>query len=1433
MLLKKCLPKVLLIFLGIPSISLAHIDELAQVLQPDPLVKAFEAESTPHSGKIKTVDDPKARGTKAVVFEEENSGLQLDFGELQIGMYCVWVCAKVIDEKAVVASVDLKQLATSGTQIKPLYFQLSVNSGVGAKSEIHRMRVPFSLQQQYEYIARIYFHAPEQRDYRGELTLSHGTKVKGVHIDFVELRNPLGETKFAPIKKGRHLFENREIGTMRLAAAKEGKLPGPIRPRPLPDEERRKRDGIIWLQSIMPINANPAQIYGPSFRGNPLLTKIFNEAPGKLGKPIGKWEQAAYEYDEPWVIRNNTLGLAFTMDDYRAGRLLPKPWPVPEDRGGYFFDKDEWGIEASFNYGFLPHALQQRYHTILAALGGTEQGRSNNADLPNRYLLLGDLAAAEDGAFLLAAFAYHYPAYDWNLHCITNIIQSHRTFDPGNVYGRGCSYEGWSTGEIRNVIIGYDKLFPYIQDNQPLADRVGRFVPWVKTSEDVIKLIDTFLVQRALQDGVQHILYSPIVPTAAAVLGPSEVADKYLDLYVYKGSIYFRDTKAAYVDTIINGYSRDGLNYIGSTYYVVGESVGELFDTAQTLSRYVQAGGNRRFLLSDVQRFPRLAAMPDALLGLHIAGGQSQGIGDVHDPQAAYRPWEHTMKGENLAAFAAGWSWSKDPRFAWILANRRGQGDIADREWTKIVEAARDQVDPLLHSRSRVVEGFGTARLEANASAANPLLKFGTMLRFGMGSGHAHNDTLDIGVFAYGIRATSDVGGRSSGRYGHPNCMSTYVHNTVQVDEGDFNDGPKNSTAQGWLTAFKPYGLAQYVSGAARADSQPQVSDYRRGVLQVISDPGSDSSPAQGYVFDVFRVSGGKTHTWCFHGCPSEEFKTNAELSPASSGLAKRYLAQHQNQTELEGTAPAVLQATWKLRRKVEEVHGIKLANAEEKMLTRLYDPAAPEKFTRVHLLGQEGAKLMAANWYCNGVRQHSFPFLYVRRDGKENLQSVYPSVIEPYADNPIIESIERLDVKGAEWGKFDSPENQAVACKIVTVSGQTDLLFSAAGRKESFELDDGTKFSGDVGFISRDKDGLRAVTLVGGTTLSAGNLSIKVQESEFSRIIRSVNYAARTVTLDQPLPDGLNSEVFTVGNELHKTTFEATEVKGSSVIFKRTSRAYRGAVDYIDPDGKFAQLDTTPFLVSYHPSYYDGMTAVNERNQTIGRCRIALGDRYWYTGFPVARRHLAIINKEDLTDENGDGKISVGMFVSPLSGTNGAQKLGPEGELIEVAAGEKMFDLEVTRVREDGLMLFSRQHPREFVDSLKIPHPGWPYHQQIIRNERGDKEWVVNMPGDTFQVVVDGKKVTKSSFPDPDGDGRPAVELHHYGPGDTITAATHVSIERKRDNMYSLRASSPSEIKVSGKDMEVSLDMGGTWTRSDGRFDSGMLTGELLVRLK
>lgn len=1440
------LPIAAMLTICLPAVCTAHLDTLTQVMTPDPLVTGIEAEAATTVGKVTVVDEPKATGGKVAIVEGIGSGFKVDFGKQREGMYAVYVTATVLDPTAAQKAFSNQMLVSSDVQLKPLYLQLDINSGNNGEMESHRVRVPYPIDGQYEYIGKIYFHAPAERVYAGSVTLAHGSLITQLHVDRIELRNPLGALQFKAIKTRRMMFNSKSLPPFRVATAKEGNLPEPLRPRPLSAQARRRLDDIIWNQSVMPLNANPDQVvYASVGKSNPHVAKLLKEAEEKLGKPLGQWEMPPTVYNEPWVLRNKALGLEYTMADYNAGRTLPSPWPFPEDKGAYYFDKDQWGTEVSFNYGIVPLAMQQRYQAIMAALGYTHHARSSISNLPQRYLLLGDVEAASDAAFLLAAFAYRYPSYDWNLTCMVNIYQPTRTFNPGVVQGRGTSYQGWSTKDIVAVIQAYDALFPYIQDNQEFADRVGAYVPWVKTPADVIKLIDTFLVQRAAQDAVDMVLYSYVLPAAAVVLGANETGERYLDRYFEKG-VYMRDSLSSFNDFMIGGYSRDGLNYIGSTYYTIAESITELMEVATLMRTYADNGGNKRYNINDVRQHPRLGAMADSVLGLFIAGGHRIGVGDVGDPQLPLRGWGYLSPENDRDFYHSSWEWTRDPRIAWILANKVGQGTATDKAWQAIRDTAAQIRDPMLHTTSRVVEGFGVAAMEENADSADPRLKFASMLRFGIGSGHAHPDTLDLEVFAHGIRMSADMGGRLSGQYGRPTCMSTKVHNLVEVDDAEFNNGPQNSTATGWITAFKPLPHSQYAEGAATAVLHPQVSQYQRGVLQVVSDPGNTTNlPTRGYLFDVFRVAGGKVHTWNFHGCVSEKFEINAELNPAQSPSATAYLARHRPETKFESTAGDALTATWTLRRTAETVAGMNLKNAEQTMLGQLYDPKSPIKLTRVTLLGRKGDHVMVGNWYADRMssRHLDIPLLHVRRESDKDLHSVYPSIIEPFAGESIIKSMQLLAIEGA-GDSADRP----VAAKVVTTLGQTDLLYSGKAGEPARKIEADATMSGQSAMISTDAQGLRLLSLVGGTTVSHGQISVTAKQPAYATTIRKVNFGNQTATLAQSLPARLlDGETFTIHNADRTTTYVADEVKNDQIKFRRTASLYRGGVEYRDENGMFAVLDLAPFLQSYHPKYYNGVTVVNEAGQIIGKGRVNLGDRFFYLGWPTVRRHLNQIDKADLTDANGDGKITVGMYPNPAEDNTGkgARRINPDGEgFITVPVGEKMLDLEVTRLREDGLMIYTRQHPREFVDSLGQTHPGWPYHQQLIRNEAGTKEWTVNMPGDTYQLALDGKTIAAGDLPDSNGDGRAVVMLYDFGPGDHITVPTHVHLRRVAANTYELRANVQAAIRLPGTAASVSADQGKTWSSpANVQTDKGTVTwnvtdeeltnGPLLVRVK
>ena len=448
------------------SLVLGDVSNWQMTAPPsDPVVHAFEAESLEAIGEIENIEDSQATGAAAAILNEVGKGFKLAFGRLPAGIYAVWVCARPTDP-AVIGASD---------QLKPLYLQLTVNSGAGGAAQSHRLRAPVSAAGLYEYITKIYFHAPEERDYEGELILAERSLFTQIAVDRIELRSPIGDLRFEPIKTQRTGWNDAAIDRARNLAAQTGALPRPLRPRPLTESQREARDDLIWNQSVPPLNACRA---GSTTSPTAELAKAHEQAGLRLGQPLGRWTSPGEPFDQPWSITHAGLNLSYTMADLRAGSALPKPWPFDEDTGGVYHP------DAALNDATIPRAVGERFAALTAALD----------DLSHRYLLLGDLEAAGDAAMLLAAIAYHHPGYDRRAHDFEQVIDANRAF------GIAPPQDG---ADVEPLILAYDKLFPYIEQNDALAGRVGRFVSWVLSWQDVVRLIDTFLVQRAAALGKQ------------------------------------------------------------------------------------------------------------------------------------------------------------------------------------------------------------------------------------------------------------------------------------------------------------------------------------------------------------------------------------------------------------------------------------------------------------------------------------------------------------------------------------------------------------------------------------------------------------------------------------------------------------------------------------------------------------------------------------------------------------------------------------------------------------------------------------------------------------------------------------------------------------------------------------------------------------------
>src|SRR5690606_25558777 len=84
---------------------------------------------------------------------------------------------------------------------------------------------------------------------------------------------------------------------------------------------------------------------------------------------------------------------------------------------------------------------------------------------------------------------------------------------------------------------------------------------------------------------------------------------------------------------------------------------------------------------------------------------------------------------------------------------------------------------------------------------------------------------------------------------------------------------------------------------------------------------GAVVKPANSYVFDVFRVAGGKRHTYAFHATISDEVTTNASNVTAieQAGAKDQLYVQRMAGERSAGDAPEHFMATWRIDREQEK----------------------------------------------------------------------------------------------------------------------------------------------------------------------------------------------------------------------------------------------------------------------------------------------------------------------------------------------------------------------------------------------------------------------------------------------------------------------------------------------------------------------------------
>lgn len=931
----------------------------------------------------------------------------------------------------------------------------------------------------------------------------------------------------------------------------------------------------------------------------------------------------------------------------------------------------------------------------------------DNADA---YELTGNPEFGWDGAVLLCALAEKYPALDYYAQAIGS--SASQTPNVGNptpflltIPAGKNVYRGWSGYVMVNLATAYDKLFDFIKGNQALADYVGSRIPGIRTPADVIALLDVNLLQHGMDACNRGYIEGTDLPKALIPLvqGVNPISEAMLDNGIFKTMCMNLSFRGGIEDQAVSAYSRDGVHYIGSAGYVGRD----LQSIADVLSRYCRQGGAARFNIADESICPQMKEADSTVLQLHLGGGYRMIQGDAGDLRL--------LRDPSVQAFP-----------------------------------------------SRQLGGFGAAILEDGQFQPDPLAKRGAALIYGIGRGHAHQDTLNLELMAHGCRVAPDLGGREEGpRKGRPCMRNSSVHNLVEVDNRNFQNTYAGSTiaGTGWNTSFEAQPGAQFMEHHARATSHPEVSLYMRQTAFI------DAGDRDSYVFDVFRVRGGKTHTYAFHGGATDALAVNAALKPATSDAATHYLRDHFAGSQREGSTPAVLEADWPLTPEMQ----------------KLYQGAAYESnrvvTTRLSLFTHDGDPLWIGNAYSKAYR-YNYPFLYVRGQ-PEDSGSAFPALMEPFAGTPFIAAKKMLPVTPRVTGA-----EQPVALEVTTTAGRTDLLYASTTPDLQSEISDfKSQVAGKFAIVSRDASGFRLAHLVGGTTLECGDISITTPRHEYRTRLTATRYNHRQFDTETVLPPRLLKGAWVgiganaPGALRHAFKLESLTPagKGTRVTHEKTALYYRSTIVNLDTAAGTIESEIEPGVFGCDVHFIDSTTLANEDASKTWRTTLTEAGRWMHLGWPGYRgSYPDRIAMDTIPDANGDGHHTLKLIACPKDvKQQGSNKVG-----------DSLLELDVTRITPDGHTFYFAMPSDE-----AYQRGGWQYAERKLVNETGTRTWRAGYPGSTFLWKPDGP-ITTSDFRDTDGDGKIKINAYLFGSGDEMQSDTFVYARRlDQPGLYEVRA--------------------------------------------
>ena len=416
--------------------------------------------------------------------------------------------------------------------------------------------------------------------------------------------------------------------------------------------------------------------------------------------------------------------------------------------------------------------------------------------------------------------------------------------------------------------------------------------------------------------------------------------------------------------------------------------------------------------------------------------------------------------------------------------------------------------------------------------------------------GHYHMAPLSLVLYAKGRELATDLGYMGASHFMTVDWIKTFTaHNTLAIRAAD-GDPMDTDNLRGDVRYFKDLPGVKAMDAAERdaveLDKVPGTDRFQRTVAMI------DVDEDDAYVVDVFRANGGALHDWTFHSNGHRFEYEGIELADRPD--SEETLYDHSGFTFTPTRRTPGRGARWGS----ERVDRLKVGRSAGAWTATWGDVTEfpnedgtpevdAEVFLKLHMLDGDRSDVIAGigpaqRWLDNRDLGEEMTVVAVRREGGTDLDS-FVAVYEPYRLAPYVEEVERLELPG---------DLETTAVRVVHRRG-TDLILSTNTTDEASERrrvqSDGhaVETDGELAVASFDGDGLRSLSVIGGTFAEADGQKVEAVDTVEGLLVGFDDVEkSLIVQSDSGIPEGdaLSGEVVTVRHRARVSAYTVRNVE-------------------------------------------------------------------------------------------------------------------------------------------------------------------------------------------------------------------------------------------------------------------------------------------------